>query len=74
LAGTLALSLIRFIELDAPNNNNPEEPFISWENTVIVKANDLALAPNLQIGSQKSKLQLAKQHSQAELGNERKIA
>src|SRR6185503_20197472 len=32
--------LIRFIELDAANNNDAEERFHSWENTVIVKAND----------------------------------
>jgi hypothetical protein len=31
------------------------------------------LVPNLQIENRKGKLQLAKQHSQAELGNERKI-
>ena len=30
-----------------------------------------ALVPNLQIGNRQGKLQLAKQHSQAELGNER---
>ena len=33
--------LIRFIELDEPNNFDPERRFLSWENTVIVKANSL---------------------------------
>jgi hypothetical protein len=31
------------------------------------------LVPNLQIGNRQGKLQLAKQHSQAELGNERTL-
>jgi hypothetical protein len=31
------------------------------------------LVPKLQFGNQQSKLQLAKQHPQAELGNERQI-
>jgi hypothetical protein len=30
------------------------------------------IVPNIQIGNQQGKLQLAKQHSQAELGNERR--
>jgi hypothetical protein len=30
--------VIRFIELESKNNENPEEKFLSWENTIIVKA------------------------------------
>jgi hypothetical protein len=33
--------LIRFIEIGDKDNFNPEARFLSWENTVIVKANDL---------------------------------
>jgi hypothetical protein len=33
--------LIRFVELEAEGNDDPENQFLSWENTVIVKANDL---------------------------------
>jgi hypothetical protein len=37
----VASYLIRFTEINDPNNENQEERFISWENTVIVKAIDL---------------------------------
>lgn len=33
--------LIRFIELDYKKNDDPDERFLSWENTVIVKAKNL---------------------------------
>ena len=33
--------LARFIEIDDPSNNDLEERFATWENTVIVKAEDL---------------------------------
>lgn len=33
--------LIRFIELEKDKNDDLEERFMSWENTVIVKASDL---------------------------------
>lgn len=33
--------LIRFTELEHDKNDDPEERFSSWENTVIVKAKDL---------------------------------
>ena len=33
--------LIRFIEIEEQNNYNPEQKFLSWENTVIVKANNI---------------------------------
>ena len=33
--------LIRFVELLAEGNNDPEKKFLSWENTVIVKASNL---------------------------------
>lgn len=36
--------LIRFIELGAKNNQDPEARFLSWENTVIVKADNLSKA------------------------------
>jgi hypothetical protein len=37
----VASYLIRFIEIECENNNDAEERFISWENTVIVKASNL---------------------------------
>jgi len=37
----VASYLIRFIELENDNNHDPEERFLSWENTIIVKANNL---------------------------------
>ncbi|QWP75837.1 DUF4288 domain-containing protein [Lysobacter sp. K5869] len=33
--------LLRFIELDAADNDDPDAKFDCWENTVIVTANDL---------------------------------
>ena len=33
--------LIRFIELDATGNDDPEAEFLAWENTVIVRAHSL---------------------------------
>lgn len=36
--------LLRFIELDAQDNEDPDAAFPVWENTVIVKAGDLAEA------------------------------
>jgi hypothetical protein len=36
--------LIRFIELGVKDNENPETRFLSWENTVIVKAENLSEA------------------------------
>jgi hypothetical protein len=32
--------LVRFVELADENNHDPESRFLSWENTVIVKAKD----------------------------------
>ncbi|MBB6368550.1 hypothetical protein FHR56_003729 [Xanthomonas sacchari] len=32
--------MIRFIELDAVGNDDPQEEFLAWENTVIVSAPD----------------------------------
>lgn len=40
----VASYLIRFIELEAEGNDDPEKRFLSWENTVIVKAADLHAA------------------------------
>ncbi|WP_071872761.1 DUF4288 domain-containing protein [Atopomonas hussainii] len=37
----VASYLIRFTEINDPNNEDPEEMFISWENTIIVRATDL---------------------------------
>ncbi len=37
----VASYLIRFTEIKDPNNEDPEEMFISWENTIIVRATDL---------------------------------
>ena len=36
--------LLRFIELDARDNDDPDAEFTVWENTVIVKADTLAQA------------------------------
>jgi len=33
--------LLRFIELEEERNDDPERRFLTWENTVLVKANDL---------------------------------
>jgi hypothetical protein len=33
--------LLRFVELANPDNNNDEARFLSWENTIIVKASNL---------------------------------
>ena len=37
----VASYLIRFTEINDPNNENQEERFISWENTIIIRATDL---------------------------------
>jgi hypothetical protein len=37
----VASYLLRFIELGAAGNNNPRRKFLSWENTVVVKAKSL---------------------------------
>lgn len=37
----VASYLIRFIEINDPNKNDQEERFLSWENTIIVRASDL---------------------------------
>ena len=33
--------LLRFIELAEDGNEDPEHRFVTWENTILVKANDL---------------------------------
>lgn len=33
--------LLRFVKLDDPSRNDPEQRFMSWENTVLVKAASL---------------------------------
>ncbi|MEM6501357.1 MAG: DUF4288 domain-containing protein [Cyanobacteria bacterium P01_C01_bin.89] len=33
--------LLRFMELEADNNHDPEARFLSWENTVIVQAKNI---------------------------------
>lgn len=42
----VASYLIRFIELDNQDNDNFEKRFLSWENTIIIKANDINEAYN----------------------------
>ena len=37
----VASYLIRFTEINDPNNESQEERFISWENTIIIRATDL---------------------------------
>ena len=36
--------LLRFMELDDAERNNPERRFLSWENTVLVKAKSIEAA------------------------------
>lgn len=36
--------LLRFVELDDANRNDPEARFTSWENTVLVKASSIEAA------------------------------
>lgn len=33
--------LLRFIELEAPNNDDADGKFLSWENTILVKATSI---------------------------------
>lgn len=40
----VASYLVRFVELNSNNNNNPDSKFLAWENTVIVRADDLDAA------------------------------
>ena len=49
--------LLRFTELNKPNNNDPEAKFQAWENTVIVKAKsfDEAYEKIVKIGKSESK-------------------
>lgn len=49
--------LLRFIELKNKRNNDPEERFTSWENTVLVKAKTIESAYSKieRIGRQNSK-------------------
>ncbi|GAA5172918.1 DUF4288 domain-containing protein [Viridibacterium curvum] len=49
--------LLRFIELDDADRNDPEKMFPSWENTVLVKAASLEAAYSKveKIGKQNSK-------------------
>jgi hypothetical protein len=42
----VASYLIRFIELNNQDNDNLEKRFLSWENTIIIKANDINEAYN----------------------------
>jgi Domain of unknown function (DUF4288) len=37
----LASYLLRFVELADKDNDDPEKRFITWENTILLKANDL---------------------------------
>lgn len=45
--------LLRFIELDRKDIDDPEAKFLSWENTVLLRANDLdeAYDKAVQIGN-----------------------
>ena len=37
----LATYQLRFIELDQTGNNDPERRFLTWENTILVKASGI---------------------------------
>ena len=49
--------LLRFVELEDENKDDPEARFISWENTVLVQAKSIEAAVNKveHIGKQNSK-------------------
>jgi hypothetical protein len=53
----VASYLLRFVEIGAAGNNNPRRKFLSWENTVLVKARSLdhAYAKVAKIGLAHSK-------------------
>jgi hypothetical protein len=40
----VASYLVRFVELNSSDNNNPDSKFLAWENTVIVRADNLDAA------------------------------
>lgn len=40
----VASYLVRFVELNSSDNNNPDNKFLAWENTVIVRADNLDAA------------------------------
>ena len=37
----VASYILRFVVLDRPDKDNPDARFLTWENTIIVKANNL---------------------------------
>ena len=37
----VASYLIRFVEVGAPDNDDPDRRFLTWENTILVQARDL---------------------------------
>lgn len=37
----VASYLIRFVEVGAPDNDDPERRFLTWENTILIRARDL---------------------------------
>jgi len=37
----VATYVLRFVELAEPGNDDPENRFLTWENTILVKADDL---------------------------------
>jgi hypothetical protein len=53
----VASYLLRFTERGKPNLNDPEARFLTWENTVLVKANNLdeAYDKTAKIGKQSTK-------------------
>ena len=46
--------LLRFVELGQPNNDDPESRFLSWENTVLIKATSIeeAYDKTIKIGEE----------------------
>ena len=53
----MASYLLRFVEIEAAGNNNPRRKFVTWENTVLVKAKNLdhAYTKAVKIGRAASK-------------------
>lgn len=53
----VASYLLRFVEIQSPGNDDPRQKYLSWENTVLVKARSLehAYAKVTKIGRAKTK-------------------
>lgn len=50
----VATYVLRFVELDMPGNDDPDKRFLTWENTILVRAANLdeAYDKTVRIGTQ----------------------